>query len=33
LKTFATVVAFILLFLVVGWGVSIFLRNPGLLRR
>jgi N-acetylglutamate synthase-like GNAT family acetyltransferase len=33
LKTFATVVAFVLLILVVGWGVSLFLRNPGLLHR
>ena len=33
LKTFATVVAFLLLIAVVGWGVSLFLRNPGLLHR
>ena len=31
LKTFATVVAFVLLILVVAWGVSLYLRNPGLL--
>ena len=31
LKTFATVVAFGLLILVVAWGVSLYLRNPGLL--
>jgi N-acetylglutamate synthase-like GNAT family acetyltransferase len=33
LKTFATVIAFVLLILVVGWGVSLYLRNPGLLHR
>ena len=33
LKTFATVVAVVLLLLVLGWGVSLFLRNPGLLHR
>jgi len=31
LKTIATVVAFVLLILVVAWGVSLYLRNPGLL--
>ena len=33
LKTFATVIAFALLLAVVGWAVSLFLRNPGLLHR
>ena len=33
LKTFATVVAFMLLLAVVGWAVSLFVRNPGLLHR
>jgi hypothetical protein len=33
LKTFATVIAFVLLLGVVGWAVSLFLRNPGLLHR
>ena len=32
-KTFATVIAFALLLAVVGWAVSLFLRNPGLLHR
>ncbi len=31
-KIFATVVAVILLLLVMGWGVSLYLHNPGLLR-
>lgn len=31
LKTFATVIAFVLLIAVVVWAVSLFLRNPGLL--
>ena len=33
LKTFATVIALALLLAVVGWAVSLFLRNPGLLHR
>ena len=33
LKTFARVIAFALLLAVVGWAVSLFLRNPGLLHR
>jgi N-acetylglutamate synthase-like GNAT family acetyltransferase len=33
LKTFATVIAFMLLIAVVGWAVSLFVRNPGLLHR
>jgi len=32
LKTFATVVAFILLLLVLGWGIRLFLHNRGLLQ-
>ena len=33
LKTLATVIALALLLAVVGWAVSLFLRNPGLLHR
>jgi N-acetylglutamate synthase-like GNAT family acetyltransferase len=32
-KTIATILAFIVLVAVVGWAVSVFVRNPGLLHR